>query len=211
MKHIWLALIFVVLFINSALSVAETKGSTVKQQSPFEVMPFALPKAKTSLYKDYRKTWHRLTGFEYSGLHWQQFVSIYVNQDEDIYRENYLAYLAIYREDEDEDEDEDETDEVVEVFKKYSIGTIFLKENYLSKDGRPGMPSTLTIMIKRELGYDLAGGDWQYIQTDTKGNLIMQGDSKDPVIKQICSDCHSNMAERDYIFSTFLTSNAVNN
>lgn len=205
MKYLKLILVFSSLQIMSGISFAENAiNGAQPAQNPFEMMPFALPKSESNLYSDYRTKWTRLTGFEYSGLHWQQFVSIYVNKGADTYRDNYLAYLSLYRD--DEDEDEDEKAEQANTFKEYDLGTIFLKENYLSKAGQPGTPSSLTIMIKREEGYDQAGGNWEYIQTDTQGNVLMQGSSQSAVIKQVCSECHSNMAERDYVFSTFLTS-----
>lgn len=201
MSYLKKSILFTSLLLASITVYAENKVNQVTQgQTPFDVMPFALPKAAPSLYTDYRKKWHRLTGFEYSGLHWQQFVSIYVNKGEDIYRENYLAYLSLYRDDEDEEEN------TVSSFKEYEQGTIFLKENYLADKGQPAEPSSLTIMIKRKPGYDSEGGNWEYLQTDIKGNVLMQGDSTNPTIQKVCSECHSNMAERDYIFSTFLTS-----
>lgn len=205
MKYLTLFILFTSLPFISGISFAKDTTNVHTVNSPFEVMPFALPKAEPALYRNYRKDWHRLTGFEYSGLHWQQFVAIYVNKGVDIYRDNYLAYLSLYREDEDED-DEDEDEDTSHTFREYELGTIFLKENYLADSGQPGLPSSLTMMIKREAGYDDKNGNWEYLQTDIKGNVIMQGDANNPVIKQVCSGCHMNMAERDYIFSTFLTS-----
>jgi len=207
MKNIVSLILSGVLLLASQHGVAEdidTKVDIVK--SPFDVLPFELPKADSDLYKDYRKNWSRLTGFEYSGLHWKQFVAIFANKGADIYRENYLAYLSIYRDDDDEDEDEEYSeDESPDAFKEYELGTIFLKENYQASNGKPGEPLSLTMMIKREAGFDSNGGDWEYLQTDVMGDVIMQGDSNNPMIQSSCSNCHANMAERDYIFSTFLT------
>ena len=194
-------ILFSLLLWASGLTVADTH-QTEKVINPFHVMPFALPQGNSQSYADYRKNWSRLTGFEYSGLHWKQFVAIFVNKGADIYRENYLAYLSLYR---DEDDDEDEDEETEQVFKVYSQGTVFLKENYQANQGKPGEPSSLTLMIKRQAGFDHQGGDWEYLQSDVNGDIIMQGNSQDPQIKSACADCHMNMAERDYIFSTFLT------
>ena len=84
------------------------------------------------------------------------------------------------------------------------MGTIFLKENYTSGEGKPHQPSSLTFMIKREPGYDPEGGDWQYIQSDVKGAVAVDGRMKDDGLYKLCGECHENMAERDYVFSTFL-------
>ena len=208
MKYIVSLLLSGILFLGSQHGIAEEKNENVDiVKNPFDVLPFELPKADSDLYKNYRKNWSRLTGFEYSGLHWKQFVAIFANKGADIYRENYLAYLALYRDD-DDDEDEDEEDsedESIDSFREYEIGTIFLKENYQADKGKPGKPSSLTMMIKRPAGFDPNGGNWEYLQTDVKGGVIMQGDSNNQLIQSSCSNCHANMAERDYIFSTFLT------
>lgn len=205
MKYLSLIILFTILQVISGISSAEdAEKVTTKVTSPFDILPFVLPKMEPTLYTGYRKNWSRLTGFEYSGLHWQQFVSIYVNKGANIYRDNYLAYLSLYR-DEDDDDDEEE-EETTDTFQEYELGTIFLKENYLAHAGKPGQPSSLTIMIKRKPGFDVKGGNWEYLQTDIKGDVIMQGNSTNPQIKQACSECHANMAERDYVFSTFLTS-----
>lgn len=203
MKYLTLIILFTGSLLVSELSSAEESKQDIAQlTNPFDIMPFSLPKSEPILYTNYRKKWSRLTGFEYSGLHWQQFVSIYVNKGEDIYRKNYLAYLALYRSDDDDVQEEDTT---IDIFQEYELGTIFLKENYLSNEGKPSHPSSLTIMIKRKPGYDEMGGNWEYLQSDINGNVLMQGNSTNPKIKKVCSECHANMAERDYVFSTFLS------
>jgi len=139
-------------------------------------------------------------------LHWNNYVVIYVNKGAEIYRTNYLEYLRLYRNEDDEDEDEYDEDEGESIlFKNYELDTVFIKENYSSVNNMPNTPLSLTIMIKRESGYDPKGGDWEYIQLATTGEQIMQGNTTNPVINQECAKCHSNMRERDYIFSTFYT------
>ena len=88
-------------------------------------------------------------------------------------------------------------------FYKYDTGTIFVKENYATNNGSPGQPLTLTIMIKREKGYDPDMGDWQYIQSDVSGKIIFDGASNNKRLYQACISCHANIKERDYIFSTY--------
>jgi len=189
----------VVLTLSYHLTVtAEPLGITytADESNPFHKSIFTPPNGVKGIPNDYRSKWHRITGFEYSGLHWGQFVVVYMNKDAHVYKNNYEEYVRVYLEDEDEDD--------VDIsFQPYSEGTIFLKEGYLAKDGRPGAPSSLTIMIKREPGYDPNNGDWEYIQSAVKGQIAMQGKFDDPVIHKVCSDCHSNMAERDYVFSSF--------
>ena len=162
---------------------------------------WAIPdKYKDLVPDDYRSTYHRLTGYDFSGLHWKQYIMIFMNKNPDVYVNNYLEYVRLYLEfDEDEDDFEDEEKQ----FEEYEIGTILLKEHFSNNDGKPGSPLTNTLMIKREKGYDPEGGDWHYVQFDTTGKIIMEGNSQRSKIKSNCSECHSNMAERDYVFTTF--------
>ena len=180
-----------------------TTTTTLAATNPFKIMPFALPNEYSSLMASYRDQWSRLTGFEFSGLHWNMFVVIYVNKDSKIYKHNYFEHLRVYI------ESDDDEDEVEPNFKPFSVGTVFLKENFSFHEGKPDQPMTLTGMIKREQGYDPKGGDWEYFQSDAKGNIIMKGSTKNGQIKRVCSDCHSNMEDRDYIFSTYYSEPAT--
>ena len=77
--------------------IAITYGMAIAEESPpadkptsekdiFKVQPFQLPDTLKNSLKDYRHTWLRLTGFDFSGLHWNQFVVIYVNKGAEIYK-----------------------------------------------------------------------------------------------------------------------------
>ncbi len=197
-------LVFVIFFI-STFSMAEGNAkhdATIKSVTkPFEVMPFKLPKPYEQEMGGYRNKWARITGFEYSGLHWGQFVVIFVNQGVDIYKNNYLAYIQNYADEDDDDEDEEDS----QIFEPYKSGTIFVKENYLSDGGHPSTPFTLTIMKKHAKGYDPKNGDWEYLQSDVNGKVLLQGDANEVDVHKQCAECHQNMAERDYIFSTYFS------
>lgn len=162
---------------------------------------FKFPKEFENI-QNYRKKWTRLTSYEFSGLHWKQFIVIYMNKEPIKYVKNYVEFGRMYL-DEDEDEDEEDEEESDEPnFIKYSPGTIFLKEHYLSNKGKPDMAISTTLMIKHEPGYDPKNGDWEYIQFTKDGLQTMRGKADEPAIKVNCSDCHKNMAERDYVFAT---------
>ncbi len=164
---------------------------------------FRVPEAyKEIVPADYRQSYSRVTGFEFSGLHWKQWITIYIDKNADVYKNNYLAYLSAYVDDEDDDEDEEGESSDVD-FVMYDRGTVFLKEHYSDADNLPETALTLTLMIKREKDYDPQGGDWEYVQSSQDGQILMVGNSSDPQIKSACQSCHSNMAERDYIFSTY--------
>ena len=170
--------------------------SEASSGSPFDIFPFDAPSSKGVDLANYRNQWNRLTGFEYSGLHWKQFIVVYSNIGKSVFRHNYITYL-------NQIEAEEEEEDFEGAFKKYAVGSVLIKENYGSDHGKPGDPQTLTIMIKRTPGYDADFGDWEYLQSNVKGKFLVQGNSQNFVVKKTCLECHANVAERDYIFSSF--------
>ncbi|MCG7547601.1 cytochrome P460 family protein [Pseudoalteromonas sp. Of7M-16] len=187
--------------IIQLLCVLLSLHSFTVSADPFNVYPFKVPDKYKAALKNYRTKWHRMTGFEHSGLHWQQFIVVFLNQDAKVYEQNYLEYLRYYQDYDEEEEDEDEIAEPN--FKVYSPGTIVLKENFSSVSGAPHDALTITMMIKREKGYSKGFGDWEYVQFDKEGNIVLAGKGSEPMIKQMCSNCHASIEERDFIFANF--------
>ena len=165
-----------------------------KSSTPFRLKSkFSFPK-EFNKFKDYRTKWTRLTNYDFSGLHWNQFVVIYVNKEPETYVKNYIEFGRQYLDNEDEEEFEAK-------FYKYSKGTSFVKEHYLAENGEPSSALSSTFMTKREKGYDPEYGDWEYGQITANGQITMKGNSKNKTVYQACIKCHSNMKERDYIFA----------
>ena len=167
-----------ILILTSAYSKPKEKPDDKNSAKPDTVLnplnitpsPFAVPKEYNEEYKDYRHSWSILTGFEFSGLHWNQYIVLFVNKEPSRYINNYTEYVKLYK---NQDLNKDENDEEEEKhFEPYTLGTIFLKEHYLPHDGKPKIPTTITSMIKRKPGYDSASGDWQYLQWGTDGKII---------------------------------------
>ncbi len=156
--------------------------------------------------------WAWLTGYEASGLHWNQFISLSMNKGIKEYKNNYAIYLQSFLNDDEDDEDEDDEEENTEQtatakpgYKTYPIGTTIVKENYLSDQGKPGDLSSITVMHKREKGFDTGSGDWEYLQFGADGKLFFRGGSEKLVVKHSCHSCHMNVAERDFVFATMLS------
>ncbi|MBB3048689.1 hypothetical protein FHR99_002963 [Litorivivens lipolytica] len=162
-------------------------------EDPHKVKLFDIPESDREKLEDYRQTWTRLTGFEYSGLHWNQFVVVYSDLGAQAYQTNYTQYIAWY-------EDPDEFDGMPD-YVTYPRGTTILKENFSIVDGKPEKSLTVTAMIKREPGYDAENGDWEYLQFDAAGKVLLRGKGSDPNIDEQCASCHKHVAERDYIFA----------
>ena len=179
------------LIILFSLSVA---GDLADGKQPRRDKEFTLPKSLHGDFSDYRNQWIRLNNIDYSGLHWQQFITVYTKHGQVAYKHNHLAYRRWYEDPDDEDNDIP--------FKKYPIGTAFVKENFTSHHSKPGKLSTVTAMIKRRYKGSTNGDSWEYIQFDTDGNIIVQGGADNTRIARTCANCHASVAERDYIFAT---------
>lgn len=74
---------------------------------------------------------------------------------------------------------------------KFKDGARFVKEGYEDAGGHPGALTTLYIMEKR-------GKDWYYAMIDMRGNIQMEGMSKQV---QMCSSCHVGAKKADQVFT----------
>ena len=79
--------------------------------------------------------------------------------------------------------------------KTLPVGSSVIKEKY--KDGLETMDA-YAVMVKREAGYDPAGGDWEYAYVTlaperkvTRGRLTE------------CSGCHASAKQGDYLFRSY--------
>ena len=178
--------------INIHLPLTADESVTPYQNKVIEFDQMVVPGSK-----NYQKNWKRMTGFEYSGLHWDQFVVVYTNKGDAVYKHNFLEYSAWFDDPDDEDNEP--------VYKKYPEGTTFVKENYKITKGKPGDFDSATVMIKRYAGFDPDGGNWEYMQFDRKGKLILRGNAGNKLVNTTCANCHTNVDQRDFIFSNIFS------
>ncbi|MEW6736727.1 MAG: cytochrome P460 family protein [Acidobacteriota bacterium] len=80
---------------------------------------------------------------------------------------------------------------------KFPVGSIIVKEKLPDKNSEK--PELITVMIKREDGFNPKSGNWEYMVTDGTGKII-NGRGK---IKS-CQQCHNSKVDTDYIFRTYL-------
>ena len=173
-------------------------GASDNTTPPGQAQPlpaFTMPAALEPVLQQYRQGWTQATALERSALHWNQGVVIYLNQGMARYRNNHAVQKDMRH-------GEELTETRSSGFTVYSPGTIVLKENYVLEHGGPPRPASVTAMIKRENGYDPAMGDWQFVQFDPTGQILVNGSSRDPGVDAACAACHRGMVERDYVFST---------
>jgi hypothetical protein len=179
-------------------AIALISNSLLAQSSstpPYQKSEFAIPDQYKNQIVGYPNNWRRLSGYEYSALHWEQFVVVYINKHSSVYAGNHLEFMRVFEEDLDPEEDDIH-------YQPYPVGTILLKESFLNEDSRPGQSLLLAGMIKREAGYDSEFGDWEYFQSAQNGQLLINGNSKSADIRETCVSCHSNIQEKDFVFAT---------
>ena len=74
-------------------------------------------------------------------------------------------------------------------------GSIIVKDTfYTAKDGGKGRRWNITVMRKREPGYDPANGDWEYVTAGPRKGVRYQG------TMPLCIDCHV-AADKDFVFT----------
>jgi hypothetical protein len=64
-----------------------------------------------------------------------------------------------------------------------------------------GLPKEIGAMIKREAGFDPAGGDWEYLFIGQSGKLTRGKIAS-------CRNCHSGRASTDFLFLPYLDKEA---
>ncbi len=176
-------------------------GACQKDSSdPACLPPFAVPAVLESFPGgwNYREKWHRVSDAKLSGMHWSHFVVVYVNRNPEIYRQNHYEYRRLYLENDDLDFEEMDEPE----FAHYPVGTVILKENYWPLEGKVGPAHSLSIMVKREPGFASEYGDWEYLETESKGKVTLSGSAQNRDVLLRCGNCHSSVQERDFVFST---------
>lgn len=156
------------------------------------------PPHKGGVVKDYASRWFQLNEIEPSTMHWGQNVRVFMNGNVDVYVHNYRLLQALWS------DDIGVLDDRIDYW-DYPRGAVLVKENFVPVGLSDYRPLTLTVMIKREPGYDPQYGDWEYLQSDVKGNVLLRGNSQDDAVRSACMGCHINVAERDYVYSINLT------
>ena len=80
------------------------------------------------------------------------------------------------------------------------VGSIIVKPLY--PDQKRSKTEKLTIMVKKEKGYDSKNGDWWYGVYDKNG---IEGSHKGKI--KACIQCHTLVKETDYMFSDTIVKN----
>jgi hypothetical protein len=85
---------------------------------------------------------------------------------------------------------------------KFPVGSMIVKEKLGSADSTT--PELLTVMIKREPGYDPKNGDWEYLVLDGPASKIVEQGKL-----ARCSGCHRSYDYSDFVTRTYLPRDMV--
>jgi hypothetical protein len=170
---------------------AKMPAASAAQRPPFTPPPNA------GIPADYRQRWRALTKLAFSGMHWNQSVVVYSNAPDDTYQHNQNTWWE-----QEQNSGWSSNEDQAAPFHTYARGTVLVKEGFnVDAKGRH-MPTFLAVMVKREGGFDPEHGDWEYLQSTPQGQVMLRGSFSSAPVRAACGECHSNVAERDYVFST---------
>ena len=80
---------------------------------------------------------------------------------------------------------------------RFPQGSVIVKEKLPSMDHSE--PELLTVMVKRESGYNPENGDWEYMALDGSGKSVQARGRL-----ETCQACHMMVKDRDYVSRNYL-------
>ena len=80
---------------------------------------------------------------------------------------------------------------------RFPVGSVIVKEKLSTKDSTS--PELLTVMKKREAGYDPGKGDWEYFVFDGAGREMKASGKLEK-----CQGCHLDEAHTDYVSRRYI-------
>jgi hypothetical protein len=79
----------------------------------------------------------------------------------------------------------------------FPVGSVIVKEKLPDKTSQS--PELLTVMVKRESGFNPRSGDWEYLVVDGNGESVTERGKL-----ETCQGCHLATPQSDYIFRSYL-------
>ena len=86
---------------------------------------------------------------------------------------------------------------------KFPEGSVIVKEKLTEPSSQT--PELLTVMMRREKGFNPESGDWEYIVVDGTGTKV---EARGKLAN--CQGCHLSTAKADYVFRTYLPDDVRN-
>ncbi len=87
-----------------------------------------------------------------------------------------------------------------EKLKKAPVGSVYIKDSF--SVGKNGSLSAgpIFLMEKKPAGFDTENGDWRYYLILPNGNLMGTTKGKNSAGVKFCAECHSAVAENDFLY-----------
>ncbi len=76
---------------------------------------------------------------------------------------------------------------------QFPRGSVILREKRPTADGEPEL---LSVMIKRQRGFNRKANDWEFLLLNGTGTKVLERQKKGS-----CLDCHESQVQRDYVYS----------
>lgn len=80
---------------------------------------------------------------------------------------------------------------------RFPVGTVIVKEKHATEKSKT--PELLTVMIKRDKGFNPEGGDWEYLVADGTASEV-----SDRGKLSTCMACHEERKAKDYVFRPYV-------
>ena len=78
---------------------------------------------------------------------------------------------------------------------QFPPGAIIVREKLAKADD--ARPQLLTVMIKRDRGFNPRANDWEFLMLDGATNKILERQKEGS-----CLDCHASQKQRDFVYSS---------
>lgn len=79
---------------------------------------------------------------------------------------------------------------------RYPVGTVIVKEKLSSLDSKN--PELLTVMIKKQPGFNKVSGDWEYLVVNGNATKVEANSEMEH-----CYGCHATQKSSDYVFRSY--------
>lgn len=80
---------------------------------------------------------------------------------------------------------------------KFPVGSVIVREKLLNAED--AQPELVTVMVKREKGFNPKNGDWEYLVVEGGLSKITKREKKGS-----CAACHAQAEQTDFVFKTYL-------
>lgn len=79
----------------------------------------------------------------------------------------------------------------------YPVGAVIVREKLLTATSN--LPEALTVMAKREEGFNPAANDWEFLVVDPQAMKVLKREKIGS-----CQQCHASQRDRDFVLGSYV-------